>query len=1166
MLRLSLSLIAAFVLLTPVFASNIVVLPQENSGITTGYVYSPDPFTQIGTFVADPSAFEAIWHPNGQKFYVISKSPTKSIAIYSGTTPYTETAFRSLPNISMAKISPDARRLLVLSQALRIYDTVIDQEITGLNTCDQSNCFPIAVDFSIDSARAFVLNSNGSLVAVDLNSNSIVSRINLGNQPTGMVVGPTGLIYVNAQNRLLEIDGRSAIVQIGADIPLTGSNCLPTQFTPDGSRAVLACNVNGSTQIYVVDLNTRAVNSSSISGAVAERFKVSSNSTALFYVGGSNTVFRAGLVFPLSNPVQIELSGTGVLSGGRYFVTSDEQPSNRYFFTNSSNSISRINLESNSLSSSVVQPTFVGPTFFTGRATTGIAASLTLINPTQTAVQGQRGRPLVVRALDSTSRPLSGVTVNFTSADNTFQSDNQSAVTNKDGFATVSFTAPSATGTYNITTSISGSQGQSFTINVTGSGSPNPGGGSPGGGSPGGGSPGGGSPGTVQPIEIVSGNGQIMLAQILAPRPMVVRVRDGLGNPQSGVLVSWQVIGGGNILLSNTFTDSRGLAQNQFGSELFYNDGFSGPRVSRIRASALNGSVEFVATGYPQSSPPPNPIPASPPRITLVSPSEGSTIRVQAGSTTNGAIRATIFSGLLAGFGAPLPNIVFSGSTGLDPEIEPTASCLQTSVSTVQGDIACDIVAGTKLGTANFQACVGNCQNPGRSFGFVVEIVAGPPGNIIKRQGDNQSGGPGSVAPLALRGTVTDQFGNRLPNVSVKVEVISGDANIESLFGTTTPEGDFSFLVRFGTTPGEVKIRTSAGAATATWTVTNNVTVGNFVKLTGDNQAIGVGRPFATPLSVQLFNAQGAAIAGATVTFAVQSGQVSLSATSAVTNSQGIATVNATAGTTPGPISVSASAVSRVVTFSLTSLPPGPTITRVSNAAGFQAGLVPCGLATVFGSNIVPNINGVVLGNSFVGPYSLRLNNVSIEIGGRTAPIVSLANLSGQEQATFQTPCDVAPGNSTLRLLVNDGSGSLSVSVFAVQPGIFETTDSAGKRVGVIVKADGTYMTRENPAVRGENLIGFFTGLGQTIVPTSTNNPGAYNNSSQVAAQMIIGINNEGAPVLSATMAPGLVGIYVVQFTVPENAVTGVDRPYGVGAIGLDGAYVPGNPSLIHIR
>ena len=445
-------------------------------------------------------------------------------------------------------------------------------------------------------------------------------------------------------------------------------------------------------------------------------------------------------------------------------------------------------------------------------------------------------------------------------------------------------------------------------------------------------------------------------------------------------------------------------------------------------------------------------------------------------------------------------------------------------------------------------------------------MTAGPPGIITRKQGDNQSGGPGTLTPLALRGTVTDSFGNRLGGVTVRVEVISGDANIESLFNTTNSDGDFSFMVRFGSTPGEVKIRTSAGNATTTWTVTNNVTIGNFVKVSGDSQSTVIGRPFATPLSVQLFDAAGRAIAGATVTFAVQSGQVTLSAVSAITNSQGIATVNATAGTTAGAISVSASAVSRVVTFSLTALPPGPILTRVANAAGFQTGLVPCGLATVFGTNIAPGLNGVALGNNFVGPYALRLNNLSIQVGGSQAPIVSLANLNGQEQATFQTPCDVAPGNTTLRMQVNDGSGSLAVTVSPVQPGIFETTDSAGKKIGVIIKSDGTYMSLENPVLRGENLIGFFTGLGQTTIPITTNSPGAYTNSSLVAAQIIIGINNEGAPVLSATVAPGLVGIYVVQFSVPEATTTGSNRPYGIGAIGADGAYAPGNPSLIHVR
>ena len=1154
MYRSSLSLLASCLFLLPAFASNIVVLPQENSGNTTGYIYSPEPFTQVGTFAADPLAFEAVWHPDGQKFYVFSKSITKSISVYSGTAPYAETTFRSLANISTAKISPDGRRLLVLSQAVRIYDTATDQEITGLNTCGDTPCIPIDVDFSIDSNRAYILNSNGSLVAINLGDNTIASRLAIENGPTTMMVGPTGLIYVTAQNRLLEIDGRAALTQIGTEMPVVGSNCLKPQFTPDGSRVVVACNVIGSTQIYVIDIITRTITQAAIPNAVAERFKIVSNSTALYYIGVSNTVFRGGLTAPLANPIQLELSGTGVLTGGRYLITSDEQPTNRYFFSNVSNTISRINLETNSLNSSIAQPTFVGPSFFTGRAQTGIPFSLITINPSQTAIQSTRGRPLVVRALDGSTRPLSGVAVNFTSTATGIQFDGNVAITNKDGYASISYTAPSVTGTYTINASTSGSQGQAFTLNVTSSGNTGGGGG-------------GGGTGGPQPIEIVSGNGQIVLAQFLAPQPLTVRVRDGAGNPQAGITVSWQVqTGDGNVTLATTTTDARGLAQTQFGSALFYNDSFNGPRVSTVRASSPNGNVDFFVTAYPQSGPPPLLLPANPPSVNLISPAEGSTIRLQAGTTTVGAIKAAVFTGTLAGFGSPMANIGFVGTTGNDADVGPTASCLQTNLSNGQGDVSCDIVAGPRLGQTNFQACVGNCQSPGRSFTFLVDVVAGPPGEITKKQGDNQSGGPGTLTPLALRGTVTDSFGNKLGGVTVRVEVISGDATIESLFNNTNAEGDFSFLVRFGSTPGEVKIRTSAGNANTTWTVTNNVTIGNFVKVSGDNQSVVIGRPFANPLSVQLFDAQGRPIAGATVAFAIQSGQATLSATSALTNSQGVASITATAGTNAGAISVSASAVSRVVTFSLTALPPGPTITSVSNAAGFQAGLVPCGLATVFGSNIAPTLNGVVMGNTFVGPYSLRLNNVSIEVGGRTAPIVSLANLNGQEQATFQTPCDVAPGDSTLRMQVNEGSSTLAVTVFLVQPGIFETTDSAGKKVGVVIKADGTYMTRENPAVRGETLIGFFTGLGQTVTPTSTNNPGAYSNPSQVAAQIIIGINNEGAPVLSSTMAPGLVGIYVVQFTVPEEAVTGVDRPYGIGAIGADGAYAPGNPSLIHIR
>ncbi len=382
---------------------------------------------------------------------------------------------------------------------------------------------------------------------------------------------------------------------------------------------------------------------------------------------------------------------------------------------------------------------------------------------------------------------------------------------------------------------------------------------------------------------MVRGNGQIVFASILTPQPCTVRVRDGAGNSQSGVTVTWQVQSGdGNVTIASAVTDSNGRAATQFGlGTPFYNDAFNGPKTSVIRASSPNGNVDFTVISYPQSGPPPLLIPANPPNVNLIGPAEGTVIKVQAGTTTVGVIKAQIFSGTLAGFGSPIVGIGFSGTTGNEADSGPTANCSQTNLSNGQGDVVCDIVAGPKLGQAPFQACVGNCAIPGRQFNYLLEVTAGPPGVITKRQGDNQSGGPGTLTPLALRGTVTDSFGNKLQGVQVRVEVISGDATIESLFNTTNSDGDFSFMVRFGSTPGEVKIRTSAGNANTTWTLTNNVTIGNFNKVNGDNQTAVIGRPFTTPLSVQLFDAQGRAISGATVTFAVQSGSATFSDSSA---------------------------------------------------------------------------------------------------------------------------------------------------------------------------------------------------------------------------------------------------------------------------------------------
>ena len=338
------------------------------------------------------------------------------------------------------------------------------------------------------------------------------------------------------------------------------------------------------------------------------------------------------------------------------------------------------------------------------------------------------------------------------------------------------------------------------------------------------------------------------------------------------------------------------------------------------------------------------------------------------------------------------------------------------------------------------------------------------------------------------------------------------------------------------------------------------------MKLSGDTQATVIGRPFAQPIVVQLFDAAGRPISGATVTFAVTNGTAVLSANSAVTNANGQAQVSVTAGSTAGPITISVNAITRAVSFSLSAVPPGPIISRVSNAGSFVDGLVPCGLATIFGTNIAPNLNGSVTGNSFVGPYPTRLLNIQVDIAGRPAPIVSVSRINNEEQVTIQAPCELTAGPATLRMTIGEGSGTVAVRVLPVQPAVFETTDSANRKVAVIVRPNGTYMTLENPIVRGERVIGFFTGLGQTTIPSATNNPGAFNNSSQVAAQIVVGVNNEGVDFAPAIMAPGLVGIYIIPFDVPEATTPGTYRPFSIGAIGPDTVYVPSNASAIHIR
>ena len=142
----------------------------------------------------------------------------------------------------------------------------------------------------------------------------------------------------------------------------------------------------------------------------------------------------------------------------------------------------------------------------------------------------------------------------------------------------------------------------------------------------------------------------------------------------------------------------------------------------------------------------------------------------------------------------------------------------------------------------------------------------------------------------------------------------------------------------------------------------------------------------------------------------------------------------------------------------------------------------------------------------------------------------------------LQVPCDVTPGSS-VPVVVNIGGGSSTVNVpiQAASPGIFETPMSDGVRRAVAIRPDGTFVSLENPARRGEVIRIYVTGLGPTSPAITTGSLGVPGIDSLVSGEVIVGLQNSGVRVVSARAANNLIGLYEVSFQVPADAPAGND-------------------------
>ena len=175
---------------------------------------------------------------------------------------------------------------------------------------------------------------------------------------------------------------------------------------------------------------------------------------------------------------------------------------------------------------------------------------------------------------------------------------------------------------------------------------------------------------------------------------------------------------------------------------------------------------------------------------------------------------------------------------------------------------------------------------------------------------------------------------------------------------------------------------------------------------------------------------------------------------------------------------------------------------------------------------------------------------MSLTFGNITAPILDIGtNSSGQQVTTFQVPCSLAPASSVpVALTVGSGTTNVNLAVGAVSPGIFQTLMSDGVTRAVMVRPDGSYVSLQNPARRGETEIVYVTGLGATSPPVGTQSLPIPGTVATVQGTVLPGIGvGGGAPLVYARLSQDLPGVYAVAVQIPSDTTIGNNIGFSIG-------------------
>jgi uncharacterized protein (TIGR03437 family) len=451
----------------------------------------------------------------------------------------------------------------------------------------------------------------------------------------------------------------------------------------------------------------------------------------------------------------------------------------------------------------------------------------------------------------------------------------------------------------------------------------------------------------------------------------------------------------------------------------------------------------------------------------------------------------------------------------------------------------------------------------------VITTVAG-----IGTPGSTGDGGPATSAQLKLpTGVAVDTAGNLYiaDNGNAVVRRVSASTGTIT---TIAGNGKSVFNVESGTAVG-ISIDPTRIAVDATgaiyFTDRFNDRVRKLTVQTPATMTISAGDAQSGPpgtslsIAVKVVDASGMPAGNVLVTFTVSSGTASLSAATATTGGDGVASIQLTQGATVGPLKIAAAAPGlSSVTFNLTVTQPVVTTPQPQITAGGVEGaalsvppvqaLSTGGIASVFGLNFGASaaFQKVAASDLVNGQVPTNFQGICVKVGGVNAPVFGASST----QVNFQVPVIATTGNAAVQVITGCGtanqltSNSIMVPTQAATPEFFYFVQNTSgiNPVAATDAITGAGIANANlfpgsgfaPAHANEYVTVYATGFGATNPAVA---PGAFPSQlAGVTGAVTVTLGGTAIPsanVLYVGVTPGSPGLYQVNLLIPAGTPAG---------------------------